>query len=43
MCGQVIGQVIPVEWRMHCPHIRQSKTIFLVNSSLGCSQRSARI
>jgi len=38
--GQVIGQVIPVLCRMHCPHIWQSKMAPLLSFSTWIKSRS---
>src|ERR1700737_3648642 len=38
--GQDIGQLRPVECRMHCPHIRQSQTASFSGFSMATTRRS---
>src|SRR5512142_2669396 len=38
--GQRMGQVSPVECRIHCPHIRQSNIVSLLIFSMGRMMRS---
>src|SRR5690606_27468789 len=38
--GQRIGQVNPVAWRIHMPHIRQSKRTSLLSFSTGRIRRA---
>lgn len=41
--GQRMGQVSPVEWRIHWPHIRQSNRTSLLIFSIGRRMRSSTL